>query len=51
LKPTNFKKPRTGDRPLRVQFRNNMVRVYTAGQLRWTDSGSDFDVVFVEFAK
>lgn len=52
MKPTNFRKPRT-NRLLRVQFRNGHVsRIeYTADQLRWTDTGSDWDIVGVEFGE
>ncbi len=50
MKPTQFKRPRT-DRPLLVQFRNgNIAGPYTVGMIRWTDSGSDFDVVAAEYA-
>jgi hypothetical protein len=49
---TNGRKPRTGERKLRVQFRNGQLsaHTYTAAQLRWTDTGSDWDVVGVERA-
>jgi hypothetical protein len=49
--PTKFRKPRT-DAALRVQFRNGLVSrfEYTAAQLRWTDTGSPFDVVACERA-
>ena len=52
MTPTKWKQPRTGERPLRVQFRNGLVSrwTYTAQQLRWSDSGSDWDVIGVERA-
>ena len=52
MTPTQFRRPRTGDKPLRVQFRNGQLskREYTAAQLRWTDTGHDFDIVAVERA-
>lgn len=52
MTPTLGRKPRTGDRKLRVQWRNgNTSRwEYTASQLRFTETGSDFDVVAVERA-
>jgi len=45
-KPLNGKKPRT-DAELQVRFRNGMESrwTYTAGQLRWTDTGCEFDIV------
>jgi hypothetical protein len=50
VNPTAFRRPRT-DRLLRVQFRNGEVsrHEYLARQLRWTDSGSPWDVIAVEF--
>ncbi len=57
MKPNNFRKPRTGDRLLCVEFRNGLrpcelpvAKTYTASQLRWTDLGTDFDVVAVGYA-
>ena len=52
MSPTNFRKPRTGDKKLRVQWRNGQtsIHTYTAAQLRWSDSGHEFDVVAVEYA-
>jgi hypothetical protein len=52
MTPTNGRKPRTGDKLLRVQFRNERVSIhtYTAAQLRWTNSGDDWDVIAVERA-
>jgi hypothetical protein len=49
--PTNGRKPKTGDKRLLVQFRNGQSGTYTAAQLRWTDTGSDFDAVAVEVLK
>lgn len=53
MTPTHFRKPRTGERMLRVQFRNGLVsrHTYTAAQLRWTDTDSDFDIIGVERAQ
>jgi hypothetical protein len=53
MTPTNFRRPKTGERKLRVQFRNgrHSIHEYTVGQLRWTDTGSDWDIVGVEKAK
>lgn len=47
---TNFRKPKTGERLLRVRFRNGMVSrfEYVAAALRWTDTGSDWDILEVE---
>lgn len=51
MKPTNGKRPRTGDRPLMVQFRNGwVVGPYTADKLIWQDRGWESDIVAVEFA-
>jgi hypothetical protein len=52
MTPTHFRKPRTGERMLRVQFRNGLVsrHTYTADQLCWQDRGWDFDIVAVERA-
>jgi hypothetical protein len=51
VKPTDFRRPRT-DRLLRVMFRNGEVsrQEYTAAQLRWTNTGSDWDVMAAEYA-
>lgn len=49
--PTQGRKPRTGERKLRVQFRCGYVddrHEYTAAQLRWTDTGDSWDVVAVK---
>lgn len=47
MTPTKGRKPRTGERLLRVRFRNGVESSvgYTANQLRWTDTGDDWDVV------
>lgn len=49
---TNGRKPRTGDKPLRVKFRCGLESrfTYVASQLRWTDTGDSFDVVGVRKA-
>ncbi len=46
---THFRKPRTGERLLKVMFRNGQEsrHEYVAAQLRWTDSGSDWDILKV----
>lgn len=51
MKPTNFRKPRTGDRLLRIRYRNNHVddRPRTAAQMIWEDRGFDFDIIAVEY--
>ena len=43
------RKPKTGDKPLFVRFRNGMESrfSYVAKQLRWTDTGDDWDIVGV----
>ena len=51
--PTKGRMPRTGETRLIVQFRNGYVddrNTYTAKQLRWTDTGNDWDVVGVRKA-
>lgn len=47
--PTKGRKPRTGEARLEVQWRNGMIDrwTYTASQLRWDDTGHDFDVLAV----
>jgi len=51
--PTNFRTPRTGERRLRVRFRNGDESkwTYRAKDLRWTDTGSDFDITHVRIEK
>lgn len=53
MKPTLGRKPRTGEKKLRVQFRNGRtsLHTYTAGQLRWDERGCDWDVIAVEVAR
>lgn len=52
MTPTNYRKPRTGDTPLRVQWANGSISIHTyvASQLRWTNTGSDFDIIACERA-
>lgn len=52
MKPTNFKKPKT-EKELRVKYRNGQIddKPRTARQMRWDDTGSDWDIVEVEFWK
>lgn len=53
FKPTNGRKPRTGETRLVVQFRCGMVddkHTYRAADLRWTDTGDSFDIVAVKRA-
>ena len=47
---THGRRPRTGDKPLYVRFRNGLEsqRTYTADQLRWTQVENDpWDIVAV----
>ena len=46
---TNGKRPRTGEKPLWCKFRNGTVlkEPYRADQVRWTDTGDEFDIVEV----
>lgn len=48
--PTRGRTPRTEERKLWVQFRNGRVSrfEYTARQLRWSQTGDDWDVIAVE---
>lgn len=51
--PTRGRKPRTGERRLIVQFRCGYVdkkHTYTAEQLRWSDTGDDWDIIAVKRA-
>lgn len=50
MKPTNFKEPKT-EKELRVKYRNGQIddRPRTASQMRWDDTGSDWDIVEVGF--
>lgn len=48
---TKGRKPRTGERPLWVQFAGGYVdtkHTYTAAQLRWDHTGSDWDIAAVK---
>jgi hypothetical protein len=46
--PTKWKRPKTGEKPLMVRFRNGVEGgPYLARQLVWDDRGWDFDVVEV----
>lgn len=48
---TKGRKPRTGGEKLQVQFANGMVddkHEYTAEQMRWSDTGDEFDIVAVK---
>lgn len=50
---TNGRKPRTGEKKLHIQFRCGWVderNEYTAAQIRWTDTGDDWDAVAVKRA-
>lgn len=49
---THFRTPRTGEKPLRVKFRNGMESrfEYVARQLRFSDTGHEFDIVAVRRA-
>lgn len=46
FQPTNWRPPLT-DKEVRVRFRNGDESkwTYLPRQLRWTDTGSDFDVI------
>jgi hypothetical protein len=46
---THGRKPRTGERPLLVRYRNGLESktTYVARQLRWTHLGDDWDIVAV----
>lgn len=50
MTPTKWRAPKTGEKKLRVQFRNGEISkwTYSAKQLRWTDTGSPFDIIAVE---
>ena len=50
---TNGRTPRTGERQLRVKFRNGETskHTYTAKQLRWDHNGTDFDITHVRIEK
>ncbi len=51
---TKGRTPRTGEKPLRVQFANSYVDekwTYRAAQLRWDHTGSDWDIIAVKRAE
>ena len=50
--PTKGRKPRTGQKKLKVKYRNGYEDrwEYTADQMRWTDTGHDWDIVGVKLA-
>jgi len=50
---THGRMPRTGETKLTVQFRGGYIderNTYTAKQLRWSDTGDDWDIVGVRRA-
>lgn len=49
---THGRKPRTGEKPLWIKFRNGRESrfTYTAAQIRWSNSGSEWDAVEVSRA-
>jgi hypothetical protein len=49
MSPTNGRRPKTGERLLRVKFRNGHISIhaYRADQLRWDHRGSDWDIIEV----
>lgn len=49
---TNGRKPKTGERQLRVRFANGResINSYVAAQLRWNITGSEWDVAEVSRA-
>jgi hypothetical protein len=51
-KETHGRKPRTGDRPLKVMFANGQESrwEYTAAQLVWEQRGWPFDITHVRRA-
>ena len=46
---THGRKPRTGEKLLHIRFRNGLEsrHTYTAAQIRWNDSGCEWDAVAV----
>lgn len=50
MTPTKWRAPRTGDKQLRVTFRNGEISkwTYRAKDLVWEDRGEPFDVIAVE---
>jgi hypothetical protein len=53
VKQTNGRKPRTGDKLLKVQWANGDVSrwTFTASQLRFSQTGHPFDVLAVELVQ
>jgi len=51
--PTQWKPPRTGEKQLRVIFRNGEVskHTYSAKQLNWQDRGEPFDIIELRIEK
>lgn len=47
MTPTNWKPPPTGEKRLRLKFRNGQIskETYTARQIIWADRDWDFDVI------
>lgn len=52
-RPTHYRTPRTGERKLRVKFRNGEVSkwTYRAKDLVWSDRGEPFDITHVKLEK
>lgn len=52
MKPTNFEDPKT-EKELRVKYRNGKIddRPRTVRQMRWTQTGSEWDIVEAEYWK
>lgn len=48
--PTQWRRPNTGEMKLQVVYRSGWVdrEPCTAGQRRWTDTGSEWDIVGVK---
>lgn len=46
MTPTNWRPPRTGDRPLRVKFRNGDLskEALPAAKWNWSDRDYDYDI-------
>ena len=51
--PNTGFRPDTGDKKLRVKFRNGQVskHTYSAKQLNWQDRGEPFDIIELSFEK
>jgi len=52
MKPTKFEDPKT-EKELRVKYRNGKIddRPRTVRQMRWTQTGSEWDIVEAEYWK